>query len=365
MNAVPASHYQSFAPGMGSSDSFGKLDALRFPDLTGKRFLDLGCNHGFFCFAALERGAASAVGVDRDPQSIEAANARARELGVIDKVRFVHSDCDGFDECGFDIAIILSALHYAPDQAALLRKVAGMLNRDGMLILEGGIIDNPRRDWTSIIRGTPPNTDIVDYPTRAAMFEMLSECYAPRERGPSVIQPGDNVPRFVWHCPKRKRMVLSIGAPPTMGKTTLGDCLRRRGVPLVDIDILIVNETTNDTPIGRIISPIFKPGWLDRCIDAINAAELQPDLADLIISAIEDVPPGEPLVAVMGASLMSEPLVAALREKARERHMVLWESARSPAPDLQASSEPTSAVPPFDECQCEECLSSPRGSAGS
>ena len=344
MNAVPDSHYQSFTLGTGSSDSFGKLEALKLPNLHGKSFLDLGCNHGFFCFAALDRGAARAVGVDRDPQSIEAARARASELGLADKVRFVHSDWDGFNESGFDIAIILSALHYAPDQAGFLRKVAGMLNPDGMLILEGGIIDNSRRDWTSIIRGKPPLTDIVDYPTRSTMFEMLSECYAPREKGPSVLQPGDNVPRFVWHCPRLKRMILSIGAPPTMGKTTLGFSLRRKGVPLVDVDILIAGEATKDTPIGRIISPIFKLGALNKCIGAINAAELQPDLADLIISAVEGVPPSEPVVAVMGASLVSESLIATLREKVGGRHMVLWESSRSPT--SQRGSPPGEARTP-------------------
>jgi hypothetical protein len=35
MNAVPASHYQSFAPGLGSSDSLGMLEAFGFPYLTG------------------------------------------------------------------------------------------------------------------------------------------------------------------------------------------------------------------------------------------------------------------------------------------------------------------------------------------
>lgn len=55
------------------SDSAGKLTALRLPDLTGKSFLDVGCNEGYFCNAALAAGAASVVGIDASKSAIALA----------------------------------------------------------------------------------------------------------------------------------------------------------------------------------------------------------------------------------------------------------------------------------------------------
>jgi 2-polyprenyl-3-methyl-5-hydroxy-6-metoxy-1,4-benzoquinol methylase len=323
---IPVSNYQSFEPGKGSSDSVGKLAALMLPDLTGKRFLDLGCNHGFFCFAALERGAASVVGVDRDPESIAAATARASALGVSDRATFVHASWDSFDQGGFDVAVLMSALHYAPDQAALLRKIAGLLNSDGMLILEGGIIENRKRPWTSIIRGTPPHTDIVEYPTHTVMMEMLADCYAPRQIGPSVTQPGDNVPRYVWHCPRRKRTVLALSAKSKTGKSTLAKSL---GVPVIDIDILLAGEAGKDTPLGRLITPVFQLGHLNRSLEKIEADGLQSELAELVLNAIEAVPSEEPTVAVMGMSMTFPSFAERFRSRAADRNMILWEAQRS------------------------------------
>ena len=48
--------YQSFVGQPGASDSAGKLRAIQLPNLSGKSFLDLGCNAGFFCGHALEFG---------------------------------------------------------------------------------------------------------------------------------------------------------------------------------------------------------------------------------------------------------------------------------------------------------------------
>lgn len=323
---VPESRYQSFEPGKGSSDSHGKLAALKLPDLTGKRFLDLGCNHGFFCFAALERGAASVVGVDRDPESIAAATARAVALGVSDRATFVNTSWDSFDQRGFDVVVLMSALHYAPDQAALLRKIAGLLNPDGLLVLEGGIIENRKRPWTSIIRGTPPHTDIVEYPTHTAMMEMLADCYAPRQIGPSVTQPGDNVPRYVWHCSLRKRMVVALCETPNKGKSTLASSLH---VPIIDIDIVMCGEAGRDTRIGRSIAPVFQLGQLQKSIDKIEQDGLQPELAKLVLAAIEAVPAHEPTVTVMGMSLTFPAFIEALRAGAAIRNMILWETQRS------------------------------------
>lgn len=125
--------YQSFKQGEGSSDSAGKLQAIRLPKLQGKRFLDLGCNAGFFCKYALDQGASRVVGVDKTSHYIKTAQNQFPEAS------FICSDWSNLElEGEFDVIIILSALHYATDTSALLKKVHKLLSKDGVFVFEGG-----------------------------------------------------------------------------------------------------------------------------------------------------------------------------------------------------------------------------------
>ena len=54
--------YQTFPGKTGASRTAEKLKALLLPDLSGKRFLDVGCNEGFFCGFAKHCGAERSVG---------------------------------------------------------------------------------------------------------------------------------------------------------------------------------------------------------------------------------------------------------------------------------------------------------------
>jgi SAM-dependent methyltransferase len=68
--------YQSFPGVKGASESLAKLEALRLPPLQGKRFLDVGCNEGFFCGYARFDGAAEVIGIDASKATIARAQAR-------------------------------------------------------------------------------------------------------------------------------------------------------------------------------------------------------------------------------------------------------------------------------------------------
>jgi ribosomal protein L11 methyltransferase len=59
------------------------LDAL---DLAGKTLTDFGCGSGILAIAALKLGAASAVGVDNDPQALTASIDNAERNGVADRL---------------------------------------------------------------------------------------------------------------------------------------------------------------------------------------------------------------------------------------------------------------------------------------
>src|SRR5688500_18131793 len=106
--------YQSFPDAAGDSRTLEKLKALRLPSLHGKRFLDVGCNEGFFCGYARFDGAVRAVGVDHS-------------AGFIARARRRYPDCEFFQqgwehlpEGPFDVILLASALHYADDQPALV-----------------------------------------------------------------------------------------------------------------------------------------------------------------------------------------------------------------------------------------------------
>ncbi|SFN27399.1 ribosomal protein L11 methyltransferase [Izhakiella capsodis] len=55
------------------------LDGL---DLTGKTVIDFGCGSGILAIAALKLGAAQAIGIDIDPQAIQASRDNAQRNGV-------------------------------------------------------------------------------------------------------------------------------------------------------------------------------------------------------------------------------------------------------------------------------------------
>ncbi|RKF14464.1 50S ribosomal protein L11 methyltransferase [Alginatibacterium sediminis] len=59
------------------------LDSL---DLSGKTVLDFGCGSGILAIAALKLGAERVIGIDIDPQAIQASLDNAQRNGVSDKI---------------------------------------------------------------------------------------------------------------------------------------------------------------------------------------------------------------------------------------------------------------------------------------
>jgi cyclopropane fatty-acyl-phospholipid synthase-like methyltransferase len=53
---------------------------------------DLGCGDGRIVITAAKKYGATAVGVDKDPERIEEANANARREGVTDQVKFIEQN---------------------------------------------------------------------------------------------------------------------------------------------------------------------------------------------------------------------------------------------------------------------------------
>ncbi|WP_029686254.1 50S ribosomal protein L11 methyltransferase [Tatumella saanichensis] len=62
------------------------LSWLDGQDLNGKTVIDFGCGSGILAIAALKLGAAQAIGIDIDPQAIQASRDNAERNGVSDRL---------------------------------------------------------------------------------------------------------------------------------------------------------------------------------------------------------------------------------------------------------------------------------------
>ena len=61
--------------GLSAAGEWHQLKPL-FPDLRGKRVLDLGCGYGWHCKFAAEQGAAQVLGIDLSERMIREAEDR-------------------------------------------------------------------------------------------------------------------------------------------------------------------------------------------------------------------------------------------------------------------------------------------------
>ena len=241
-------HYQSFGDVKGASDSEQKLRALRLGLLAGRAekgeplkglsLLDLGCNEGFFCGEALRQGAARVLGIDHSRQFV----ARARER--FPRAEFRQGSWWDLPDERFDVILFLSAIHYEPEPAALVKKLLDHLTPTGTLILECGIAPGAGKAWKPVRRADGIRT----YPTEETFVDEVMAPYAVRLVGGSVAQRGDPVPRKVFHCVRRAGMALIVTGPTRSGKSTLADDLRRRDIPLVRTDTLLSEFRNAATP---------------------------------------------------------------------------------------------------------------------
>lgn len=207
-------HYQTFPDQRGGSKSARKLAALRLPDLAGKRFLDLGCNEGYFCGYAHFAGAAEVIGIDRSAETIRKAQRRFPDC------QFLQQSWETLPDHKFDVVLLASALHYASDQEALIHRLMQILQADGVLVLEIGIAPGSQDAWIPVSR----SIDQRVFPTRRKLMTVLKP-YAWKIIGYSVKQAGDPLQRYVVHIQPKKPFVYLLLSSSGTGKTTIARSL--------------------------------------------------------------------------------------------------------------------------------------------
>jgi trans-aconitate 2-methyltransferase len=129
-------------------DRYGKFRAERsapFLDLLAlvepgerPRIVDLGCGTGELTRLAHERLAArETIGVDSSAAMLERAAAHAGA-----GLSFRQGDLATFGEGGFDVVLSNAAVHWVPDHAALLPRLASLLAPGGQLALQAPANDD-------------------------------------------------------------------------------------------------------------------------------------------------------------------------------------------------------------------------------
>ncbi|MBI6549170.1 50S ribosomal protein L11 methyltransferase [Xenorhabdus lircayensis] len=108
------------------------LDGL---DIAGKTVIDFGCGSGILAIAALKLGAKQAIGIDIDPQAIQASRDNAERNGVSGQLTLYLSKDQPSDlECDIVIANILAGpLRELAPIIGSLPKSGGLLGLSGVL----------------------------------------------------------------------------------------------------------------------------------------------------------------------------------------------------------------------------------------
>lgn len=219
--------YQSFPWENGDSESQEKLARLYLPSLAGKSVLDVGCNAGFFCGFASFSGAKKVVGVDVNPDFV----ATAREL--FPTCEFKCANWLDLDETKYDVILFLSAIHYAPDQQAMLDFLMAHLNPGGLLVLEIGVAPGDKDEFVEVRRAI----DSRFFPTRRKLKSMFKK-YAVKAIGKSVAQAGDPLPREVFQIRAKLPVAILLMDMPYSGKTALSESVIREDIQRVSGDAL-------------------------------------------------------------------------------------------------------------------------------
>lgn len=102
------------------------------PSFEGKRVLDLGCGFGWHCAYAVEKGAATAVGVDISANMLE----RARKENGSEKITYLRLPIEDveFLPSSFDVILSSLAFHYVESFGDICEKVRQMLAPGGTFV---------------------------------------------------------------------------------------------------------------------------------------------------------------------------------------------------------------------------------------
>jgi SAM-dependent methyltransferase len=295
------------------------LDRLGLPArMDGMAVLDLSCGDGFFCSVAVRRGAARVVGLNTDGVQLRRASSLYGSLGI----EFREQAWRRLPSERFDLVLWLSTMEQEQDPLAALESVRGILEPDGLLILECGQVQAPGKELIAFGR----SSGTIWYPTRDLLLQILRARFAVREVAEPEFAAGDPIPRSVFHCVAPQPIVMLIKGGSGEGKTSVAEELLRSADKVVHLDSLVSRVAAarqHGDDLQRLIRDNFASGNLGLTYAAIDDQGLTDAYAALVASTVA---PSDRLVVIEG--FMTDAQAAALAEVLAGRARV-WNVTRA------------------------------------
>ena len=300
----------------GQTDSNHKLNRLKLPDnLSNKTVLDIGCNEGFFCNVALQRGATKVVGIDMDERFLDDARKRYAN----DQITFLKQGWNKLPEGPFDIILWTSAMHYELDPARILRNICAAVSPDGLFVLECGVHQIPRKEMVYSIR----HDGGLWYPTLPFLENALSNAgLAYRIVSQAELVGTDPVPRVVCHCHVRRPTVLLVRGPTQSGKSNIAEMVKESATKIIALDYFVARIAAakwSHSDLENFIKQNVNPDDLGKLYNSIDQAGLTDAYAALVTKGVA---PSDKLVIIEG--FMTEPQAQAFT-KCLKRLARVWE----------------------------------------
>lgn len=149
--------------GLAGAGEWHQLKKL-FPEVTGRRVLDLGCGYGWHCGYAARQGAEEVLGIDASGKML--AEAEKRNPGPSITYRKCTLENYEYPENRWDLAVSNLVLHYVADLGDIFRKVHRTLKPGGVFLFN---MEHPvftagvGQDWIYDRSGSPKYWPVDDY----------------------------------------------------------------------------------------------------------------------------------------------------------------------------------------------------------
>jgi SAM-dependent methyltransferase len=221
---VPKSSYQSFKS-MGlsqindrnaASDTLAKYAASHLDDVAqaSDRFVDIGCNAGYFCFRLADKTSGTIIGVDRARSWLEIASHMNNSIFLRDNIAFFNAEALEFlseNPDSFEIIHCASTYHYFRErQVDFLREAHRALTNNGTLVLEVELADTGTEPETTK-RSRGVDSTPCAFPNRAMFLEQISGLFQIEAEFESVFQRGSYYDRVYFHLRRLSPLVAPHG----------------------------------------------------------------------------------------------------------------------------------------------------------
>jgi ubiquinone/menaquinone biosynthesis C-methylase UbiE len=221
---VPKSRYQSFqslglpGPKGGNSDSntFKKYDASHLEEVlhVNDRFIDIGCNAGYFCIRAADKTDGTIVGVDMAQSWLELGSQINNSIFLHNNIIYIKAEALEFlseNPNSFDVIHCASTYHYFRDrQIAFLREAKSALTYNGLLVLEVELSDSENKPEV-IKRSRGVDSMPCAFPNRSMFLQQITGLFRIESEFESVFQSGSFYKRVYFHLrpvPQKARFSL-------------------------------------------------------------------------------------------------------------------------------------------------------------